>query len=47
LIDGRLVMEDREMTLIDEADYLEEARAASQRILGRINAFPSTAWPVR
>jgi len=46
LIDGRLVMEDRRMTLIDERAYLEQARATSQKILGRIDARPRTPWPM-
>ena len=46
LIDGRLVMEDRRMCLIDEAAYLREARALSASMLGRIGATPRGVWPV-
>jgi 5-methylthioadenosine/S-adenosylhomocysteine deaminase len=46
LVDGRLVMEDRRMTLLDERSYLDDAKASSRTILGRINARPRTPWPV-
>lgn len=46
LIDGRLVMEDRRITMLDEHEYLRQARQASRAILGRIGAAPRLAWPV-
>jgi hypothetical protein len=39
-------MEDRRMTLLDERSYLDDAKASSRAILGRINARPRTPWPV-
>jgi len=46
IIDGQIVMRDREFQTIDEAAYRTEAAAASISILDRINAPPRNPWPI-
>lgn len=46
IIDGRIVMEDRQITTIDEAVFLAEADGASADLLGRLGLTPEPAWPV-
>ncbi|WP_198083864.1 amidohydrolase family protein [Variovorax sp. E3] len=45
VIDGRLVMEDRRMLLVDEKEYVREARERSREILQRIHCGPRLVWP--
>lgn len=46
LVDGRLVMEDRRIVLLDESEYLKEALQVSRAILKRIGAEPRLKWPI-
>lgn len=46
VIDGRVVLEDREFTTIDEQAFVEEADAASARLLERLGIRLEPAWPL-
>lgn len=45
LIDGRVVMKNRELMLIDEEAYLREARKESAKIFARLGVTLASAWP--
>ncbi len=45
LIDGRLVMNDRHMTFVDETEYIREAHVHSRKILERLRIEPNYRWP--
>jgi 5-methylthioadenosine/S-adenosylhomocysteine deaminase len=38
IVDGRIVMQGRELTLVDEAEVVREANVAFRRVLDRVNA---------
>ena len=46
IIDGQIVMRDREFQTLDEAAYRTEAATASIAILDRIHAPPRNPWPI-
>src|SRR5690606_23936737 len=45
LIDGRLVMKDRQMLLIDEAAYVQEAKVQSRQLFERLGVTLAQVWP--
>jgi 5-methylthioadenosine/S-adenosylhomocysteine deaminase len=46
IIDGRIVMEDRQFTMIDETDFVARAGAHARTIFARLGFEPRTVWPV-
>jgi 5-methylthioadenosine/S-adenosylhomocysteine deaminase len=47
IIDGRVVMDDRVLTTIDEAEVLRQAQAGAEALLERIDYPAGPRWPVR
>jgi 5-methylthioadenosine/S-adenosylhomocysteine deaminase len=47
IIDGRIVMEERRFTMIDEQDYVARASVCASAIFARLGVEPRTVWPVR
>jgi cytosine/adenosine deaminase-related metal-dependent hydrolase len=47
VIDGRLVMEDRVVTTVDERRFFREASAVSTAVLGRMGIALAPAWPMQ
>jgi 5-methylthioadenosine/S-adenosylhomocysteine deaminase len=47
IIDGRIVMEERRFTMIDEQDYAARASVCASAIFARLGVEPRTVWPVR
>ena len=46
VIDGRVVMEDRRFTMIDEAEYVARAGRCANQIFSRLGLQPRVVWPV-
>jgi cytosine/adenosine deaminase-related metal-dependent hydrolase len=46
IIDGRIVMEDRQFIMIDETDFAARAGAHARTIFARLGFEPRTVWPV-
>jgi len=46
VIDGRVVMEDRRFTLVDEAEYVARAGSFANQIFARLGLQPRVVWPV-
>jgi 5-methylthioadenosine/S-adenosylhomocysteine deaminase len=47
IIDGRIVMEDRQFTMIDETDFVARAGTHARTIFARLGFEPRTVWPVQ
>jgi 5-methylthioadenosine/S-adenosylhomocysteine deaminase len=47
VIDGRIVMEDRKFTMIDQSAFVARAAAASTAILARMGVGLRTVWPLQ
>jgi 5-methylthioadenosine/S-adenosylhomocysteine deaminase len=46
IIDGQIILRDRELTTLDETAFLDEADTVSTTILARHNIRVSAPWPV-
>src|ERR1700678_585893 len=47
IIDGRIVMEDRQFTMIDEPDFVARANGHARNVFARLGFEPRTVWPVQ